>query len=456
MLPDFTIALVGRPNVGKSTLFNRLVGKNLALVDDRPGVTRDRRMGQGRLGDLRFTVIDTAGLEQEKPDSLQARMRAQTEIAMQQADLILMLVDGRAGLLPDDTFFARLIRKSGVPTYVLVNKAEGGAGAPTQAEAYGLGLGAPVAFSAEHGDGTHMLYAYIRDAMAEHASNAHNGADIEDDDAQKPLRVAIIGRPNAGKSTLINRLVEEDRVLTGPEAGVTRDSIGIAWQWRDKTGMAHNIMLWDTAGMRKRARIQDKLEKLSVADGLRAIEFAEVIVLLIDASRPFDKQDIQLAAHAANEGRALVIAVNKWDLQLERAQIRDLIAEKLEFALSHIEGVPVVFVSALTGQGIDRLMPMVLKQYDLWNMRISTAKLNKWLEAAVTHHPPPTDNGRAVRLRYVTQAKARPPSFVLFSPRAHAVPASYQRYLLNNLRTYFNLPGIPLRLFLRKGKNPYI
>ena len=470
---NFILAIVGRPNVGKSTLFNRLVGRKLALVDDQPGVTRDRRFGDAKLGDLRFQIIDTAGFEEGKSGSLEARMRAQTEAAIAEADMVLMLTDARVGILPEDELFARLLRKADVPVMLAANKAEGRAADAGLNEAYKLGLGEPIALSAEHGNGTDELYTQIRDAQMSY-EETHGGdwnkvfeeeeddADFDpdqpfEDDPNKPLRVAILGRPNAGKSTLINYLLNDDRLLTGPEAGITRDSISVNWTWADDAAPngVRPITLWDTAGVRRKARVTEKLEKLSVADGLRAVKFAEVVLLLIDATSPFDKQDIQLADLVEREGRALVIAINKWDLKLDRKEVRQTVNDTLLRALPKLRGVPVIMLSAQTGKGVEKLMPAVQRQYELWNARIGTAKLNRWLGEVIDRHPPPADKGRPVRLRYITQAKSRPPTFVSFSSRGHAVPESYQRYLANSLRETFALDGIPLRIFIRKGKNPY-
>ena len=470
---NFILAIVGRPNVGKSTLFNRLVGRKLALVDDQPGVTRDRRFGDAKLGDLRFQIIDTAGFEEGKSGSLEARMRAQTEAAIAEADMVLMLTDARVGILPEDELFARLLRKADVPVMLAANKAEGRAADAGLNEAYKLGLGEPIALSAEHGNGTDELYTQIRDAQMAY-EETHGGdwnkvfeeeeddADFDpdqpfEDDPNKPLRVAILGRPNAGKSTLINYLLNDDRLLTGPEAGITRDSISVNWTWADDAAPngVRPITLWDTAGMRRKARVTEKLEKLSVADGLRAVKFAEVVLLLIDATSPFDKQDIQLADLVEREGRALVIAINKWDLKLDRKEVRQTVNDTLLRALPKLRGVPVIMLSAQTGKGVEKLMPAVQRQYELWNARIGTAQLNRWLGEVIDRHPPPADKGRPVRLRYITQAKSRPPTFVSFSSRGHAVPESYQRYLANSLRETFALDGIPLRIFIRKGKNPY-
>ena len=465
----FTLAIVGRPNVGKSTLFNRLTGKKLALVDDQPGVTRDRRAGDARLGDLNFTVMDTAGLEDAKSGTLEARMRAQTELAMAEADMVLMLVDARTGLLPEDRHFADLIRRSPSPIVLAANKYEGAAAESGYLEAYELGLGDPIGLSAEHGHGMGDIYDHVRRAMDarglldELPEDDDSGTAFDPDapfelDIETPLRVAILGRPNAGKSTLMNHLLGEERMLTGPEAGITRDSIGVDWEWTQATpegDVQRRIKLWDTAGVRRKSRVTEKLEKLSVADGLRAVKFAEVVVLLVDATTPFDKQDIQLADLVEREGRALVIAVNKWDLKFDRNEVREIIRDKLEFALPRLKGVPVITLSAKTGQGVDKLMPAVARQQAVWNARVPTARLNKWLAEAVTRHAPPADKGRPVRLRYVTQAKSRPPTFAAFSSRGHAVPDSYVRYLTNSLREAFDMPGVPIRFFIRKGKNPY-
>jgi len=473
----FTLAIIGRPNTGKSTLFNRLTGRKLALVDGRPGVTRDRREGDAKLGDLHFKVIDTAGLEQAKHGTLEARMHAQTQAAMETADMILLLTDARAGILPEDKHFAALIRKRPQKIVLAANKYESQAAEAGYLEAYELGLGEPIALSAEHGHGMGALYDILREAIMPDTDSVENEnieADENDadgtEDMDKPLRVAILGRPNTGKSTLINYLLGEERLLTGPEAGITRDSIRVLWQPPDESHdtnkgaknaknsdkVIRRIELWDTAGVRKKAGIREKLEKLSVADGLRAVCFAEVVVLLIDATTPFDKQDIQLADLVEREGRALVIAINKWDLPTNRAHVRAIMRDKLETVLSHLKGVPVIMCSAKTGQGVAQLMPAIAQQQRVWGRRINTAELNKWLAETVAAHPPPTDKGRVVRLRYITQAKTRPPVFVAFSSRAHAVPTNYIRYLTNSLRAYFDLPGVPIRFFIRKNKNPYV
>lgn len=454
-----TIAIVGRPNVGKSTLFNRLVGKKLALVDDQPGVTRDRREGDASLGHLRFTVIDTAGLEEADRDSLAARMRAQTETAIEQADVVLFMIDARLGLTPMDHTFAELVRRSGKPVILLANKAEGNKGKDGVFESYSLGLGDPVPFSAEHGEGTadllEALAPYIADEPEEDEDEAW--ADVpadapsdEDVDPSRPLRVTIIGRPNAGKSTLVNRMIGEERLLTGPEAGITRDTISVEWEWRGRP-----VKLFDTAGMRKRARIDEKLEKLAVADSLRAIRFAEVVVVLLDATIPFEKQDLTLADLTEREGRAVVIGLNKWDLVADKQGLLAELKEKAYHLLAQIRGVEIVPLSGLAGDGIDRLMQAVFRAYEVWNRRVSTAKINRWLEGVLSAHPPPAVAGRRIKIRYMTQPKARPPTFALFGNQLEHLPVSYLRYLTNNLREAFELPGTPVRLHTRGGANPY-
>jgi len=441
------VAIIGRPNVGKSTLFNRLIGRRLALVDDRPGVTRDRREGTAKLGDLDLIIIDTAGLEEADPESLEGRMRAQTERAVTEADVALFLIDARAGLTPTDRHFADLLRKTGQPVVLIANKCEGAAGDPGFYEAFELGFGEPIAFSAEHGIGLADLVL----ALEEHASGEPDEAeDAEAGREGGPVKIAIVGRPNAGKSTLVNRLIGEDRMLTGPEAGITRDSISIDWEWQGRP-----VRLVDTAGMRRKAKVQEKLEKLSVSDALHAIKMAEVVVLVIDEEIPFEKQDLQIADLVTREGRALVIAVNKWDRAEEPdTRIREM-REMADRLLPQVKGMPLVPVSALTGYGLNRLMDAVFKIRLRWDRRVPTSDLNRWFAALLEHHPPPAVGGRRVKLRYVTQASARPPTFVAFGSRAGSIPESYRRYLLNGLREAFDLVGVPVRLHLRQTENPY-
>jgi GTP-binding protein len=440
----FTVAIVGRPNVGKSTLYNRFVGGRHALVDDLPGVTRDRREGDGSLGPLRFKVIDTAGLTESAPDSLEQRMQAQTALAADSADVTLLVVDGRAGITPDDRHFARELRRHGGAVVVIVNKCEGRAGDSGFYDSHSLGMGEPIAISAEHGEGLSELY----DAIAPFEPS---DADGEDDDSDKPLQLAIVGRPNAGKSTLLNRLVGEERTITGPEPGITRDAIAVAWNYK---GQAVNLV--DTAGMRRRSKVVQRLEQLSVDDSLRVIRLAEVVVLMVDAEMALERQDLIIAKLVADEGRALVIAVNKWDLVGDRRAAREELVYRLEKSLPQIKGVPVVAISALRGDGVDKLMPAVFKAHMLWNERIATGWLNRWFDDVVTAHPPPMVQGRRIKLRYITQVKARPPTFAIFVSKPKALPAAYQRYLVNQLREAFKLVGVPIRLLLRGGKNPYV
>jgi GTPase len=450
---SFTVAIVGRPNVGKSTLFNRLVGRRLALVDDRPGVTRDRREGEARLGDLAFTAIDTAGLEEAARDSLPGRMQAQTNAAIEQADAILFLIDARAGPTPVDHAFADLVRKSGKPAILIANKSEGAAGEAGALEAYALGLGEPVAVSAEHGEGLADMYEALRAALpdetAEPAATPEQQTE-ESPESTRPIRIAVVGRPNVGKSTLINRLLGEERLLTGPEAGITRDAIAVDLAWRDR-----RFRVFDTAGLRRRSRVEEKLEKLSVADAVNAVRFAEVVVLLVDAQHPFEEQDLRIADLVEREGRGLVIAVNKWDLAERKPGAIGKLREEADHWLPQLKGVPVVAVSGLTGEGLDRLMQAAVDIHAVWNRRMPTNALNRWLTEATSAHPPPGVSGRRIRLNYITQPKSRPPSFVLFCARADAVPDSYRRYLVNGLREAFDLPGTPIRLILREKENPY-
>jgi GTP-binding protein len=444
----YSIAIVGRPNVGKSTLFNRLVGKRIALVDDRPGVTRDRREGQARLGDLNFTAIDTAGLEHAGPETLAGRMLAQTKAAIEGSDAVFFVFDARVGLIPEDEVFADLLRRSGKPTIVVANKAEGKAGGAGALEAYALGLGDPIPISAEHGEGLSDLYDAVREALPEQTKPVED--EEEGEDAQKPIRVAIVGRPNSGKSTLVNRLLGEDRMLTGPEAGITRDTIAVDLEWNGREFRLH-----DTAGLRRKPKVQEKLEKLSVADTINAIRFAEVVVLLMDSEKPFEDQDLRIADLVEREGRALVVAVSKWDLLEKKGGMVGKLREETDHRLPQLRGVPVVGVSGLTGEGLDRLMQAITDIHHVWNKRATTNALNRWLTDVTAAHPPPAVSGRRIRLNYVTQPKTRPPTFVLFCSRADAVPDAYRRYLVNNLREAFELPGTPIRLMLREKENPF-
>jgi GTP-binding protein len=446
-MPLPTVAIIGRPNVGKSTLFNRLVGKRLALVDDRPGVTRDRREGEGRLLDLEFRVMDTAGFEDEDPQSLPGRMRAQTEAAVREADVALFLIDGREGLTPLDEEIARWLRGHSTPVVVAANKAEGNAGESGRLEAFALGLGEPIAISAEHGEGLVDLFEVLRPHV-EH--ERFQMEDEEEEEGTGPLKLAIVGRPNAGKSTLVNKMLGEERMITGPEAGITRDSISIDWNWNDRP-----VRLVDTAGLRKRAKVEDKLEKLSTWDTKRAIDHAEVVVLLLDATRGLESQDLRIADQVIEEGRALVIAINKWDVADNASSLFNGVKAALEDGLSQLKGVPVMTVSAKTGKGIDRLLGAAFEVRDKWSSRVSTGELNRWFERAIEANPPPAPGGKRIKLRYITQVKARPPSFVIFGTRVDQLPASYERYLLNSMRRDLDLGPVPLRLTMRAPKNPF-
>jgi len=444
----YRIAIIGRPNVGKSTLFNRLVGRKLALVDDMPGLTRDRKEGKVTLSGREAIIIDTAGLEEGESQSISERMRAQSEAALYESDLALFIVDARTGITPADQMFAEIARRSGKPLILVANKIEGRTSAEGLYEAYALGLGDPIALSAEHGRGVSDLLDRVEEVLAD--VDPLEADDGESDDEERAIRVAIVGRPNAGKSTLVNALLGEDRMITGPEAGLTRDSVAVDFAWNNR-----GIRLYDTAGLRKKAKVTGRAEQLSVGDALRSIRFAEVVILMVDADRPFEKQDLAIGGLVADEGRALVIAVNKWDLvEDKQARMKELRAH-CENILPQVKGVPVVTTSALSGSGFDKLMTALFEIYELWNKRVSTAKLNDFLIDAVDRHQPPASHGRRIKLRFMTQPNARPPTFAIFCSQPDDLPRSYTRYLENELRKCFNWPGVPLRINMRKGKNPY-
>ncbi len=463
---SFSLAIVGQPNVGKSTLFNRLVGRRLALVDDQPGVTRDLREGEARLADLRFTVIDTAGLEEVTDDSLQGRMRRLTERAVDMADICLFMIDARVGVTQTDEMFADILRKRAKHVILGANKGEGSVADAGVLEAWALGLGEPLRLSAEHGEGmTDLLRCLmpLADDFKERVQDeaAETDIDIEESDAEdayraptasKPLQVAVVGRPNAGKSTLINQILGEDRLLTGPEAGITRDAISLQIAWGGVP-----MRVFDTAGMRKKAKVQDKVEKLSVSDGLRAVKFAEVVVVLLDAAIPFEQQDLRIADLAEREGRAVIVAINKWDIEDQKQQKLKDLKESFERLLPQLRGAPLITVSAKTGKGLNRLQAAIMSAHRVWNRRVSTANLNRWLSGMVEAHPPPAPNGRRIKLRYMTQAKTRPPGFIVMCSNPDKMPESYSRYLVNALRVHFDMPGTPIRLTLRSqaDKNPY-
>ncbi|WP_128891928.1 ribosome biogenesis GTPase Der [Erythrobacter sp. HKB08] len=459
MLPQ--VIIIGRPNVGKSTLFNRLVGKKIALVDDQPGVTRDRRMGEAELAGMRFTAVDTAGWEDDDPESLPGRMRKQTEISLEGADAALFVIDSRSGLTPLDEEIGRWLRQQDVPVILVANKAEGRASEAGILEAYSLGLGEPVPVSAEHGEGVADLFGALWPVIGdkvEAAEAAEEAAKLEaDEDAPLgPLKLAIVGRPNAGKSTLINQLLGEDRMLTGPEAGITRDSISVDWQWTDpKTGEKRDIQLIDTAGMRKRAKVVDKLEKLSVADGLRAVDFAEVVVLLLDATKGLEHQDLKIADKVLQEGRALIIAINKWDVAEDQSKLFNGIKHALDEGLAQVRGVPLFAVSAKTGKGLDAMIQSAFEIRESWSKRVPTAALNRWFDDALAANPPPAPKGRRIKLRYITQVGTRPPRFVVFGTRLDALPTSYERYLVNGIRRELGFDAVPVRVTLKSPKNPF-
>jgi GTP-binding protein len=452
MLPQ--VIIIGRPNVGKSTLFNRLVGKKLALVDDQPGVTRDRRFGEAHLLGLDFTIVDTAGWEDDDPDTLPGRMRAQTEVSLEGADVALFVVDSRAGITPLDEEIARWLRGSEVPVILVANKAEGRAGEGGILEAYALGLGDPVAMSAEHGEGVADLFEALLPYLDD--KQPVEGEEGEEDELSGPLKLAIVGRPNAGKSTLINRILGENRLLTGPEAGITRDSIAIDWQWTDpKSGEERPVRLIDTAGMRKKARVTDKLEKLAVADARHAVDFAEVVVLLLDATKGLEHQDLKIASMVLEEGRALIIAINKWDVAENASGLFNGVRAALDDGLAQVRGVPLLAVSAKTGKGLDELIGAAFEIREAWSRRVSTAVLNRWFDDALEANPPPAPGGKRIKLRYITQARTRPPTFVVFGTRLDMLPKSYERYLINGLRKHLGLGSVPVRVNLKSPRNPF-
>jgi len=459
--PTFTVAIVGRPNVGKSTLFNRLVGRRAALVHDRPGVTRDRRAGRGELAGLVFTIIDTAGYEESAVDTLEGRMRQQTDKAVAEADITLLLIDARAGIAPLDEQFAALLRKSETPVALVANKCEGRGGRDGLYESYRLGLGEPIPVSAEHNEGLDGLYEVLApygpqpdaddDVFFEDDLIAQKEGEKNDNDPSRPLQLAIIGRPNTGKSTLVNRLIGDDRLLTGPNPGVTRDAISVDWTYKGRA-----IRFVDTAGVRRRTKVTDAVEKLSVGDTFEAVKMAEVVILVLDAEAVLDKQELTLARHVVEEGRALVIAVNKWDAVKEKGTALQTLSDKLQTSLTQVRGLPTVTISGKTGQRVEALMDEVLRIHEVWNRRVPTAALNRWLAHATRLHPPPLSMHKLrVKLRYMTQAKARPPTFVVFSTRPMDLPDAYARYLVNGMRDTFDLDGVPIRIHLRKPKNPY-
>ncbi|TMM48688.1 ribosome biogenesis GTPase Der [Qipengyuania marisflavi] len=455
-----TVIIIGRPNVGKSTLFNRLVGKRLALVDDQPGVTRDRRFGEAEIAGMEFTIVDTAGWEDDDPESLPGRMRQQTEVSIEGADAALLVFDSRAGVTPLDEEISRWLRAQDIPVVLVANKAEGKFGDPGIFESFKLGFGEPVALSAEHGEGVADLFEHlwpIIGAKSEARDEAIELAEEAGEDAPLgPLKLAIVGRPNAGKSTLINRMLGEDRLLTGPEAGITRDSIAVDWEWTDpSSGEAREIRLIDTAGMRKRANVVEKLEIMSVQDARRAVDFAEVVVLLLDATRGLEHQDLKIASMVLEEGRALMIAINKWDIAQEASSLFNGVRAALEDGLAQVRGVPLFAVSAKTGKGLDQMLGAAFELREAWSKRVSTAALNRWFDDALEANPPPAPKGRRIKLRYITQASTRPPRFVVFGTRLELLPTSYERYLVNGIRAKLGFDAVPVRVVLKSPKNPY-
>lgn len=443
-----SLAIVGRPNVGKSTLFNRLAGKPLAMVDDRPGVTRDRREARGRLGDIDLRLVDTAGYE-DKETGIEVRMRQQTEIALAEADVCLFLIDGREGVTALDQRFGELLRRASKPVILLVNKAEGQRGNDGILDAWNLGLGEPIPISAAHGEGMSDLYQAVRRALGEAGIDDAATPDTDDEEGA-PLRIAVAGRPNVGKSTLINALIGQERLITGPEAGLTRDAIAVDWLWDGQ-----RVRLHDTAGLRKRGKVDDRLERMSAADTLRAIKFAEIVLLLVDAEHPLEKQDLTIADRVESEGRGLIVLITKWDLVKDKQATLAELREKFERMLPQVRGAPLIPVSALTGFGLDKIMPAVVALHKNWSVKVKTRDLNDWLAEMVARHPPPAVDGKRIRPKYMAQTKARPPTFVLMASRAGKLPDSYKRYLVNGLREAFELPGVPIRLIVKAGRNPY-
>ncbi len=456
---NITLAILGRPNVGKSTLFNRLAGKRIAIVDDTPGVTRDRRVASGRIGDLDINIIDTAGLEDVHDESLEARMRQQTDQSIKIADVALFLIDARVGIMPLDNFFANWIRAQNIPVILVANKCEGKAGASGLYESFTLGLGNPIPISAEHGEGLADLYKALLPYAGQSSldktplpiDNISADHDTQNKDFSGVIQMAIVGRPNVGKSTLINTIVGEERLLTGPEAGITRDSITVEWNYNGRS-----IRLIDTAGLRRRSKIQDRVESLSARESFRVIQYAQIVVLVLDGNLMIKKQDLTIARQVIEEGRILMIAVNKWDIVKNPMQAMQALGDRLQTSLPQVRGIPIIQLSALTGQNINKLIPAAFKIFEVWNQRISTGKLNQWLTMMTERHPPPIKSGRRIRIRYITQAKTRPPTFIIFSSKGTELPEAYKRFLVNGIREDFNLLGVPIRILARKGNNPYV